>query len=207
MAATPYFYRHENPNAPRQSNGLRFWGYPTRQGGINAIRVLAVHTAENVPDVQGADSSAENLAAYGSRMDRAASWHVCTDRDSRVRCLPDRAVAFHVGGFNTPSLGLEICTQAHRWGRNRRADAQLLRQAAWVYARWSIYYRIPRRWLSRAQALNTGMAGFVRHSTMDPARRSDPGQDFPGALFFRMVERRRRLLRAAGVRPRRPKRR
>lgn len=200
-----YFYRNQNPHAPRQSNGLRFHGYPQRYGGLNAIRVIALHTAENIPDISGADFSAEAVASYGAGTDRVASWHVVTDRDSKIKCLPDIAVAYHIADFNTPSLGLEIATQAHLWGRNKKADVELLRQAAWVVARWSIRYRIYLRMLSRGQASNNGV-GVVRHSTMDPSRRSDPGSDFPVALFFRMVRYRRTALRTIGVRAVRPRR-
>lgn len=192
--AKPYFYAHPNRHAPVRTNGIRFWGYPERIGGVGAIRLLVVHTAENIPDVRGEDSSAENIARYGVNTDRPASWHRCSDADSTIICLPDRAVAFHVVGYNTISLGLEICTQARRWGRNRRHDRKLLNQAAWVFARWSYRHKIPLRLRTRAE-VNAGAHGVCTHARLDPTRRSDPGPNFPMRKFLRMARRRRAIVR------------
>jgi hypothetical protein len=190
----PYLYSHQNPNAPKRDNGIRFWGYPERLGGIKVIRVLVLHTAENVPDVKGADRSAENLAAYGARMERPASWHKCSDRDTTITCLPDRAVAVHAVGYNTIGLGWEICTQAHRWGINRKADTQLLRQVAWGFARWSYRHDIPLKFRTRTQ-VDAGARGVTTHAQLDPSRRTDPGAKFPMGKFLRMARRRRRIVR------------
>lgn len=197
----PYLYAHENPNAPVRENGLQFWGHPQRIGGLDALRVLVLHTAENIPDNYGPDESAENIAAYGARMDRPASWHVCCDADTTVRCLPDEAVAFHVVDYNTISLGLEMCTQAWRWSKFDWAHPKrkwhhwrILNRAAWVFARWSYIHRIPLRLLTKDQ-VDAGRRGVCTHTRLDPSRRTDPGPDFPIDRFLAMARRRRRIIR------------
>lgn len=197
----PYFYAHQNPNAPQRANGRRFWGYPSRLPSKGRVpRVIVLHTAENVPDVHGNDRTAEALAAYGAGTPRQASWHVCVDADSIVECLPDDATAFHVVGYNTISLGVEICTQARRWGQNKRHDTKLLRNAAKVVARWSVRHDIPipktnGGILTKAE-VDAGKAGITKHALLDPSRRSDPGPDFPTHRFLAMARARRRLIRA-----------
>jgi hypothetical protein len=193
--ARAYLYEHENPHAPERDNGRRFWGYPTRFGGLDAIQIAVLHTAENIPDVKGEDSSAENIAAYGARMDRPASWHRCCDADSTIICLPDKAVAFHVVGYNTISLGLEICTQARRWGQDPDHDSRLLHRAAWVFARWSWRHHLPLDEILTKREVDAGKRGITTHALLDPARRSDPGADFPFERFLNMAIDRRAIVR------------
>lgn len=184
---TPYLYEHENPNAPRRENGLRFWGYPSR---TEVARVIAVHTAESFLDLIGADTGAEGVARFQSQTARASSYHRIVDSDSTVICLPDDAVAFGVGSFNSPTLHVSLALRATDWNLAnkevvRRRELALTR-AAHVVADWSLRHGIPIRRISRNQALG-GSWGLVAHGDMDPTRRTDPGPSFPWARFMAMA--------------------
>ncbi len=169
-----YLYDNENRNAPKRTNGLRFWGYPSRSGGVHPD-IIVIHTAENIPDVVPPDTGAEAIAAYFDSNQRPASAHTVLDTDSVIRLLPDEAVAFHVRGYNTRGWGLEIATQAHRWNQVPPAYArQLLVAAARESARVADKFGIPVAFRTRAQ-IDSGMPGFTGHTDLDPARRSDPG--------------------------------
>lgn len=179
---TPYLWTKDNPHAPRRANGMRFWGYPTRAGGVRP-RVIGVHTAETNPS----PASAENVSRWlRDGATQPASYHRIVDSDSEVLLLPDTAVAFHIRNFNTPSLGLSFATRAHLWGTYPVWDMQALRRGAVIAADWCKRYSIPVRWLTKAEA-EGGARGFVRHSVMDPSRRSDPGAKFPANLWFQMI--------------------
>ena len=172
-----------NPHSRVRDNGVRWWGYPSRRGGTDAIRCIAVHTAETDPTATSAQTVA-SWQAYEATV--PSSYHVLVDSDHTVRTVLDSQVAFHVGGFNTPSLGLSFATRAAWWDRNPTWDQQALARAADQARIWCKDYNIPRRWLTRTQAL-AGQAGFVRHSVMDPSRRSDPGAKFPAQTFFDLI--------------------
>lgn len=181
---TPYLYEHQNRHAPVRTNGLRFWGYPSRPPGVDS-RVIAVHTAESFLDLIGVDTGAENVARFQSQTERPSSYHRIADSDSIVMCLPDEAVAFGVGNFNSPTLHISLAMRAADWSDEKKAKAAepTLLNAAKVCQEWVQRYKIPLRWLTRVEAL-AGQSGFVKHGIMDPERRSDPGVRFPAARFL-----------------------
>lgn len=184
MTTGYYLLDHPNPAAPVRANGIRFWGYPTRNKKLD---LLVIHTAENLPDWSGPDTSAESVARYGATTTRPASWHVTVDADSTVPMLPDSMTAFHAVGYNSRGWGMEIATQAAKWDRAPALwTALILDRAASEAARKAKAHRIPVRRLTKAQADN-GMSGFVAHADLDPGRRTDPGQDFPWVRFLRLV--------------------
>lgn len=178
-----YLLDHDNPNAPRRSDGNRFWGYPSRNG---SIRVIGVHTGENAPDFVPPDRGAESIASYLSRVARAASYHEVVDSDSTIPLLPEHYTAFGIGNFNSPTWHLSFATEAHKWGMDRKWQDAILRRGAVSAARIAKKHGIPAVKLTREQALN-GKKGFVAHATMDPSRRSDPGKGFPWTNFFSLV--------------------
>lgn len=195
----PYFYEHENDHAPERDNGKKFWGYPKR---TKKIRLIVIHTAENIPDIKGRDDSAENVAHYGTVISRPASWHKVCDSDSLVTCLPDRAVAFHVKNYNSISLGVELATQAWRWSKYNWAKPnkawhhwKILNRAAWITARWAYDHniRIGTR-MKPKSFVDSGRGGVTTHSRLDPTRRTDPGKDFPERRFLRMARRRKAIV-------------
>jgi hypothetical protein len=184
----PYLYAHQNPHAKMRDNGRRFHGYPSRS---QKIRLIGVHTTESMFDLIGQDTGAEGVAGFQSRTDRPSSYHRIVDRDSTVVCLPDEATAFGIGNLNSPTLHIAFALRAADWSDPKKARAALpmLARAADVCAGWSRDFGIPLTWLARDGAFSRSR-GFIRHGTADPGRRSDPGADFPAALFFELIAQR-----------------
>lgn len=172
-----------NPYSKRRANGFSFWGYPERQGGLGAIRVIGVHTTQN--DLWTPALNVAKWQAYTAAS--PSSYHCLIDPDTILVTLSDQAVAFHIVGLNTAALGLSFTTKAHVWGQNPSADRAMLERAAQKARQWMNRYNIPLRWLSRAEARDGRSKGFVRHSTADPDRRSDPGRNFPAQLWFQII--------------------
>lgn len=182
---TPYLYSHENRHAPKRDNGRRFWGYPARS---QKVRLIGVHTCENLFDLIGEDTGAEGVARFQSQTDRPSSYQRIVDRDSTVVCLPDQATAFGIGKLNSPTLHIAFALRAADWSDPRKAKAArpMLERGAAVCAEWCQEFGIPLTWLARDAAFGRSR-GFVRHGTADPTRRSDPGPDFPAGLFFELI--------------------
>lgn len=176
-----YLLVNENPNGPNF--------HPTRR---KPIQFVVAHTAENLPYFKDdVDKGAENVASYGSNTTRDVSWHVTVDSDSIVWMLPDDHTAWHVRGYNSPSLGIEIATQAHRWDdAPEEWLAGVVENIAKVLAIWSQRHDIPLRRITREQA-DDGQKGIVAHADLDPSRRSDPGDDFP---WQRVLDRAREIV-------------
>ena len=155
--------------------------YTTRR---NPIQIIVVHTAENLPDFAPPDTGAENVARYASTTTTPVSWHSTVDSDSIIPMLPDSYTGFHVRGYNSIGLGVEIATQANRW--DTAPDwwiNQTITNLASVIRMWGEHHNIPYRRLTRAQ-VDAGEKGIVGHGTLDPTRRSDPGAEFPWDMLF-----------------------
>lgn len=184
---THYLYEHENPHAPRRSNGKRFHGYPDRHQRTDLV---VVHDTESVLDTAGPDGGAENVARYQSTTPRPSSYHRIVDSDSTVVCLPDEATAFGAKGANGRGLHVSLAMRTvdglstHPEAMRRR-EVMLVRTARTV-AEWCVRYGIPVRKITRAQYL-AGEAGIVAHADVDPDRRTDPGAWFPWARFLSYV--------------------
>lgn len=180
-----YLLDNQNPNAPVRADGRRFWGYSTRQ---KAVQVGVLHTAENLPDLVLPDKGAENVANYGATTTRPASWHDLVDSDSIIRCLPRSYTAFHVQGYNSISVGLEIATRAAMWSAvPKHWKLAALQNAAIVGREWHVEFGLPLRRLTKAE-VDRGLKGFTDHARLDPKRRSDPGFDAAmWDLFFEFV--------------------
>ena len=179
-----YLLANPNPNAPPRGNGKQGWYRPMR---TLPIQGLVIHTAEAGYSVGPTDDTASRVASYFASTVRPASAHACTDSSGRVDCLPDEYVAFHARGANQSGLGLEIGYDAHLWGTNPIHEELLLEQAAAWCAEKCVAYDIPVE-LVTGEQWRAGQRGITAHGYVDPARRTDPGPNFPWARFLSMVE-------------------
>lgn len=176
------FYLLDNPNP----NGDKF--YRSRQNGPVLQIVLHATASVEDQDMRGADASAEQTARYASNTTRDVSWHSGSDSDTWLRLLPAHFTAWHVRGYNSRTYGHEISKSDMSWS-DEPEDwvAATLAQAADALRPIAAAFDIPYRLLTKSQ-VDRGMKGFVYHETLDPTRRSDPGDDFPINRFFSLME-------------------
>ena len=170
-----YLIENENNHGKLRKNGKHGWYYPTRKKGIQGI---VIHTAEGAP--------AENVAKYFTFNTRPASAHAVVDESIIINLLPDTAVAFHVRGNNSKTLGLEIAYWAHKWGENLQLEDMLLNNAAKWCRKKALEHDIPITRLNKS-GWAKGQKGFMAHSDLDPSRRTDPGDEFPWDKFLSYV--------------------
>ena len=174
-----YLIDHKNPY------GNHF--YTTR---YNRLRVIVLHITAGLEDLSPPDHSAERTAAYAASTSRAVSWHAGVDSDSIVELLPPEYTAWHVGGFNSPSYGIEISKSNTDWDNDAPEPwrTATLRNAAIQARKIAKDYGIPFKVITADEA-RAGRWGFCPHWRLDPSRRSDPGlyrsrDTFPYKTFF-----------------------
>ena len=153
--------------------------------------VVVVHTAENTPDVVATDGGAEAVARFIQSRDTPGSYHDLVDSDSCIALVRWDCEAYHdATGSNRHSYGVSVATTAAWWplapkewrdGAVEQAAAAAARYARWVRTTRGI--TIPARRINRAQS-EARMPGFISHAERDPARRSDPGAEFPWDQFL-----------------------
>lgn len=189
-------YLEDNPPRQRQ--------FRERRAKVTGL--IVVHTAESAPDETGPDTGTENVARFIRDRSTYGSYHTLADSDSRLRLVPFHLAAYGDGtGSNEFAIHISAATQAARWRSLprawRRGCVKQLAAAAAEAARWlqkEHGITVPARRVNKADS-DRGAAGFISHGERDPGRRSDPGADFPWALFLAEFE---RLM--AGRRLRRP---
>lgn len=153
--------------------------------------VIVVHTAENPADLTDPDTGAEGVANFIRTRDTPGSYHDLCDSDSTVNLVGYDAEAFQDGtGSNPHALSVSAAVRTVDWAgmptarRNRiiaNMAAAAARQAAYVKAQTGVV--VPARQITREQS-EARQPGFISHAKRDPARRSDPGADFPWAQFL-----------------------
>lgn len=176
-------YLEANPPAVRQ------FRKPRR---AKPTGLIVVHTAESILDTIGPDTGAESVAAFIAGRADYGSYHTLADADSRVRLVPFDAEAYGDGtGSNPFAIHISFACKAADWPRMTEAKrlafirngARAAAEAAdWLKASHGI--EVPPARVTRAES-ERGEAGFISHGERDPGRRTDPGAEFPWALFLR----------------------
>jgi hypothetical protein len=159
--------------------------------------VMCVHTAENTPDFVALDGGAEAVANFIRTRTTPGSYHDLVDSDSCINLVAYTCEAYQDGtGSNPHAWGGSVATRADVWplapkawrdGAIGQLAAAAARYARWVKATHGI--TVPARRINRAQS-EARIPGFISHAERDPARRSDPGAEFPWAQFLTEYARR-----------------
>ena len=153
--------------------------------------VIVIHTAENTLDVIDADTGAEDVAAFIQRRADPGSYHTLVDSDSQLRLIPFTAEAYgDATGSNPHAIHISFACRTIDWSamsaKRRRAFIRNGARAAADAARYieeDRGIRVPARRITRAES-DLRTPGFISHAERDPARRSDPGRDFPWDMFL-----------------------
>lgn len=161
------------------------------RGKVRPTGLTVMHTAESVLDTIGPDTGAENVAAFIQRRTTPGSYHDLADSDTVVQLVRYEDQAYQDGtGSNPYALSISFALRTSDWSTlSREKRRAFLRQGAVAFARQQRWLRAkgypttPLRWVSREQS-SAGVAGFIRHSQRDPARRTDPGANFPADEWF-----------------------
>lgn len=154
------------------------------------IFYIVIHTME-APEKP---KTAENIATgwFGKTVSRASA-HWCFDRDSRVRCVEDKDVAWAAPGANSTGLQYELAGYASQGntGWKDEYSLALLDNAAQQAAKDAKKYNIPIVHLTNSEIL-AGKKGFIGHVDATNVFRNgvghtDPGTTFPWDYFLRLV--------------------
>ena len=157
-----------------------------------SVQVVVIHTTEGSEHGQ----SAEDGAAYDARRTDGTSTHYFHDSNSTVQSVRTEDKA-HTARANGNRIGIhhELCgdagDSAAEWADGYHSA--MLEQAARQVARDCKKWDIPVRRLSPAQVRNgvKGICGHVDITEAFPADRgthTDPGRNFPWALFLAKVD-------------------
>lgn len=179
---TPYLFKH--PPARTQFK-------PRRAQPSGAV---VVHTTENAADLVGLDSRAEQVARFIAGRTNAGSYHLLIDSDSWILLVPFTSEAFGDGtGGNPFAIHMSFACYAHewdtlpeRWIRGAMAQAREALAHADEYLREN-GTRLTAKVLTDDE-YRAHRPGFVAHGTIDPDRRTDPGQDFPWSRLLDQLE-------------------
>jgi N-acetylmuramoyl-L-alanine amidase len=139
--------------------------------------------------------------ATGWMQTAPVSIHAIAGPDEVIDMVPLDTVAYHCGGGNFTSLGLELTGYAawtfNQWisGDSKQGaksgSFDALRNGARKVAEWCKALNIPMRWLTPSEVA-AGARGLITHDTSRQAfggtSHTDPGPGFPYAIFLRMVQ-------------------
>lgn len=162
------------------------WFTPTEG---REITLIVIHTMEVAETSTSARAVARGFARRPK--DRAASAHYCIDAMEIVQCVRDQDVAWHAGGANRRSLGIEHAGYA-RQSEAEWADpysTRMLELSASLVARRCHEHGIPVRRLNSAE-LKAGEKGIAGHADCVEAfggSHYDPGPHFPFDAYLKMV--------------------
>lgn len=153
-------------------------------------RQIVIHSAET-PMVRGLSRSLAK--GWWQNPANKSSAHVMADPAETVVMVPTSQRAWHCGNGNNTSLGAEHTGYAH-YSKKQWTSAvaiEMLRHSAWWTAKECKKRGIPARWLSLAQ-LRRNEKGLCTHNDMRIVRggttHTDPGPNFPYALYLQMVK-------------------
>lgn len=164
-----------------------------RRNGAKLSGAFAVHTSEAITDYSGADSNAENTAAWMARRTDYGAYHILADADSIVDLAPASYEVWHDTETNNHSLSVSGALQASTWLKLSKERREAItknmakaaaRKALEAVSKGLLKEAPPARRITGAQAKAGKTAGFYGHGETNPGRRSDPGRNFDWDLFL-----------------------
>lgn len=162
------------------------WFYTGRRSTIKRIYIHSMESPEK-------GTTAEAVANYFARTERKASAHWCFDNDSEVQCVRDEDTAFHMGGDNSASIGLEHAGYAGQASQDEWLDTfgvAMLEISSKRCAKICQTWAIPPVWLDVVD-LTEDQYGISSHLNGSHAfgvsDHWDPGYNFPVEYYLSRV--------------------
>lgn len=164
--------------------------------GRRLVRVHGPHHPERIilHDTESHDEAGtkdlEGVARFWCAQGKGYGAHVGVDAEGNsARYVDDEMIAWHCGGRNTASLGLEMIGFARLTRRDWfKRPAQLHKTARWL-AYWSKHWGIPLR-----IDTNLGVSTHAQQSAVfGTTSHTDPGEGFPLRMVVWLARRYRRL--------------
>lgn len=153
-----------------------------RSVGMGDVGIIVLHDTESHNR-----SGLDDLRAIGNWFDNPpaqASSHTATDAEGNsARYVPDTRKAWHVGAYNSVSLGIEQIGWA---SQSSWPNAQVDETARWI-ALWSKQWGIPIQ-QARVRGGSVLTPGVITHNDLDLNDHTDPGPNYP---FERCLKRAR----------------
>jgi hypothetical protein len=180
-------------SGPKKPNYPQF--YVSRKATVSGCFVE--HTAENNTDFTAPYSGAEGVVSWMLTRPDPGSYHTVSDAARVIRAGSYGWQMHHEGtGGNRHSIGLACAVKAGDWprliGSHKRLASLLIAKHALAAADAILWLRstvgidTPRRRIT-ADEYHDRIPGFVGHGELDPGRRYDPGDGFPWAEYFEMI--------------------
>ena len=136
----------------------------------------------------GEAGTAQGMASWFQNPSSGGSTQLCVDSDACYQPLPDLTIPWGAPPLNTTGLHCELAGYSAWKPADWLKRQRMLQRAAWQYAKWSIKYDIPIRWLTAKQLKQLtavpgkGKGGFTSHAEISKAwgktDHSDPGPGF-----------------------------
>lgn len=146
-----------------------------QQHGPMIPQRIVLHDTES-PNVQGG-RDVTGIPEFWQRQGLGYGSHLVMDQQGLTcRCVYDHRIAWHVGGHNTGSLGIEQIGYASYTTADWDKGIVGLKQAAKWCAHWSIEYNIPiranvQRGICTHRMMSIAYPGDTNHT--------DPGRNYP----------------------------
>ena len=158
------------------------------QGSNGTITRIVIHGTVS----SCARGGARSVAGYFQSDNSGGLAHYVVDPGEVIQCCKEDTACWHAPP-NPGSIGVELCDwqsgSSSRWLDHDHTA--MLQHAAGLVADLCRRHNIPARKLS-APDLTNGLTGICGHNDVSAAFRqtdhTDPGWDFPWALFIRMVQ-------------------
>lgn len=155
----------------------RFYGLAKCRMGkrsLDAIKWIVIHDTEG-------DTAEGGAYTLISRPDGSA--HEIVGPDVTYVLAPPTEIMCHVGGFNTPTYGIEQPGKASYTRAQWMERWAQLNRLAWRVAYWCVKLGLPPRYRT-AEDLVAGKPGYTTHlqvtlSRLGSTTHTDPGRAFP----------------------------
>lgn len=160
---------------------------------------IGLHITAGLQDIGmvGLDESNEKTiqsTLNANKNGKEVSYNAIADTDDVILCVPDWYTAWHIYGYNSPTVGIEICKLDIDWSKMSKAwvEATLYNAARWCAAivdKHDLPIALANKASVDSAKSRVQKFGFTYHQWLNPTTRSDPGAaTFPWYTLRNMIK-------------------